>query len=137
VDRAITLDLTPPMGVRLVLDGEPPQAVSAGQVLTLDGKPHTLAFDCPVCTTVERDLNAGGDSQTLVVRLSIKPATLDIAGDVGKSYQLLEHPDVTVRAGRNTVGMSGEYDSVTVKQMETGTTVPVRLHAGHAVQATF
>lgn len=137
VERTITLDLAPPMGVRLVLDGAPAQQVSAGQALTLDGKAHTLAFDCAVCSTVERDVAAGSDDQTLVVRVPIKPATLDIQGDVNKSYQLLEHPELAVRAGRNTVVMSGEFDSVTVKQMETGTTVRVRLHAGQAVQATF
>ena len=137
VERTITLDLAPPMGVRLVLDGAAPQAVVAGQSLTLDGKPHTLSFDCPVCTTVERDVGAGADSQTLVVRLSIKDATLEIRGEVGRTYQIAEHPNVPVHAGVNPVAMSGEYESVTVKQMETGTTVPVRLHAGHAVQAAF
>jgi hypothetical protein len=71
------------------------------------------------------------------VRLSIKDATLDIRGDVGRTYQIAEHPNVLVHAGVNPVAMSGEYESVTVKQMETGTTVPVRLHAGHAVQAAF
>jgi serine/threonine-protein kinase len=137
VERTITLDLAPPMGVRLVLDGTAPQAVSAGQSLTLDGKPHTLSFDCPVCTTVEKDVGAGADSQTLVVRLAIKDATLEIRGDVGRTYQITEHPNVSVHAGVNPVAMSGEYESVTVKQMETGTAVPVRLHAGHAVQAAF
>jgi len=137
VERTITLDLAPPMGVRLVLDGAAPQAVSAGQSLTLDGKAHTLSFDCPVCTTVEKDVGVGADSQTLVVRLSIKDATLDIRGDVGRTYQIAEHPNVPVHAGVNPVAMSGEYESVTVRQMETGATVPVRLHAGHAVQAAF
>jgi hypothetical protein len=137
VERTITLDLAPPMGVRLVLDGAAPQAVSYGQSLTLDGKPHTLSFDCPVCTTVEKDVGAGADSQTLVVRLSIKDATLEIRGDVGRTYQITEHPNVSVHAGVNPVAMSGEYESITVKQMETGATVPARLHAGHAVQAAF
>jgi eukaryotic-like serine/threonine-protein kinase len=137
VERTITLDLAPPMGVRLVLDGAAPQAVSAGQSLTLDGKAHTLSFDCEVCTTAEKDVGAGADNQTLVVRLSIKDATLDIRGDLGRTYQIAEHPNVPVHPGVNPVAMSGAYESVTVKQMETGASVPVRLHAGHVVQAAF
>ncbi|HEX8796781.1 MAG TPA: serine/threonine-protein kinase [Polyangiaceae bacterium] len=137
VERTITFDLSPPFNVRLVLDGAPPQAVSSGQSLTLDGKAHALVFDCAVCTTVEKDVPAGSDNQTISVKLGIKDATLEVRGDVNGTYQIKEHPGVSVHAGVNPVHMSGEYDSITVTQMETGVAVPVRLHAGHTVQATF
>jgi tRNA A-37 threonylcarbamoyl transferase component Bud32 len=137
VDRTIRLDLTPSMGVRVGVDGPPSRDVATGDTVTLDGKAHSLSFGCPVCVPVQRDVPVGDKDDTVVVRLSIKPATLEIVGDGNMTYQIVEHPEVAVRAGGNSVALGSEFERVTVKQIETQTTVPVRLHAGHSVQAGF
>jgi len=137
VQRGITLDMAPPMGVEVSVDGEPPRAVSSGDVLQLDGKAHTLSFACPVCTPVQRALAAGDKDDTIKVVVPIKPATLVIRGDVDKTYQIVEHPEIQVRAGVNTVALGRTFERVTVTQIETGKSVPVRLEAGQPVPAVF
>jgi hypothetical protein len=137
VERTITLDLVPPFSVSMVLDGAPAQQVSAGQALTLDGKTHTLVFDCPVCKGTERDVPAGTDDMTLSVRVPIKDATLEIQGDATKTYQIVGRADVPVHAGTNYIKMSGGHDSVTVRQIESGTTVSTTIYAGRTATATF
>jgi hypothetical protein len=50
----------------------------------------------------------------------------------------VEHPELTVRAGTNTVALRSSFESVTVKQIDSGATVSVRLEAGgQPAQATF
>jgi tRNA A-37 threonylcarbamoyl transferase component Bud32 len=143
VERSLQLDLTPSMGVKLSIDGDPTRDVASGYVLRLDGKAHVLAFTCSfkgigeVCVPVERQVATGEKDETLVVRLPIKPATLVIEGDQDKTYQLVEHPEIPVRVGTNTVTLRSAFESVTVKQIESNTAVPVRLQAGKPVQATF
>ena len=137
VDRALHLDLTPSMGVRVSVDGAPPRDVATGDVVAVDGKSHALAFSCPVCVAAARDVAVGDRDETLIVHLSIKPATLSIVGDGNKTYQLVEHPEIGVRVGANSVALGSEFERVTVKQIESGTTLAVRLHAGHVVEASF
>jgi serine/threonine-protein kinase len=137
IERTLSLDLTPSMGVQVSVDGAPARAVATGETLAVDGKAHSLAFSCPVCVPAQRDVAAGDKDDTVVVRLAIKPATLDITGDGNKTYQINEHPEVAVRVGANSVAMRSQFENVTVKQMESGTTVPVRLSAGHVVEAPF
>ena len=133
----MSLDLTPSMGVSVSVDGSSARDVTTGATLTLDGKAHSLSFACPVCTPAVRDVGAGDKDDTLVVRLSIKPATLDIHGDGNKSYQIVQHPEIAVRAGPNSVPMRSAYEIVTVQQIETQVSVPARLHAGSSVPVTF
>jgi hypothetical protein len=121
----------------MVLDGEPPQQVSTGQTLTLDGKAHILIFDCPVCKSVEKDVPAGTENMPLSVRIPIKDATLEIVGDPTKTYQIVGRADVPVRAGTNFIKMSGDHDSVTVRQIETNATVSTTVYAGRSATAAF
>lgn len=137
IERAMRLDLTPSMGVRVGVDGPPSRDVATGDTVPLDGRAHSLAFGCPVCVPAQRDVVAGDKDDTLVVRLEIKPATLEIVGDGNATYQVVEHPEFAVRAGTNSIAMGSEFERVTVKQIESGTAVPVRLHAAHSVQAAF
>jgi len=137
IERTLSLDLTPSMGVQVSVDGAPARGVATGDTLPIDGKAHSLAFTCPVCVPAQRDVVAGDKDDTVVVRLAVKPATLDITGDGNKSYQIVEHPEVAVRVGANSVAMHFAFENVTVKQMESGVTVPVRLSAGHVVEAPF
>jgi serine/threonine-protein kinase len=137
VERTVTLDLTPSMGVVVSVDEGTPRHVSTGDALTLDGKAHALSFTCEVCTPVRRDVPVGDRDDTLKVSVPIKPATLLIEGDVDKTYQIVQHPDLTVRAGTNVVSLASAYERVTVQQIETKVSVAVRLEAGHSVSATF
>jgi eukaryotic-like serine/threonine-protein kinase len=137
VERRLTLDLTPSMGVIVSVDDGPPRHVSTGDALSLDGKAHALAFTCEVCTVVHRDVAAGDKDDTMKMVVPIKPAMLFIEGDVDKTYQILQHPEVTVRAGTNVVSLGSAFERVTVEQIETKASVPVRLEAGNSVRAAF
>ena len=137
VDRAVQLDLTPSMGVTMSIDGAETRGVASGSVLRIDGKAHTLSFTCSVCTPVQREVSAGDKDETLVVKVPIKPATLLIQGPVDKTYQIVEHPELAVRAGMNTVPLKSAFEPITVKQIDSNVTVPVRLEAGKSVPATF
>jgi serine/threonine-protein kinase len=137
VDRSVQLDLTPSMGVKVTIDGAETRGVASGEALRLDSKAHTLSFTCSVCTPVERDVAAGDKDETLVVKVPIKPATLIIQGPVDKTYQIVEHPELAVRAGTNTVPVKSAFEPITVKQVDTNVTVRVRLEAGKAMPAAF
>jgi serine/threonine-protein kinase len=130
VERSVQLDLTPSMGVTVTIDGAETRDVSSGYVLKLDGKVHSLSFTCSVCTPVQREVAAGDKDESLVVKVPIKPATLDIEGPVDKTYQLVEHPEIAVRAGLNTVPLRSALEWVTVKQIDSNATVRVQLQAG-------
>ncbi len=131
------------MGVAVSIDGQPTREVSTGDRLTLDGKGHALTFSCPrrggddPCVAVRLAVAAGDKDDTLFVSVPVKPATLIVEGDVGKTYQVVQHPEVAVRAGTNTVPLKSAYEPVTVQEMETGASASVRLVAGQTVLASF
>jgi hypothetical protein len=92
-----------------------------------------------VCTSVQRDVPAGEKDVPLAVKVPIKPATLVIVGDFSKHYQIVEHPEVTVRAGTNTIRMNSSYERVTVKVLDAEGTPSrsVRLVPGESQTASF
>ncbi len=137
VERTMSLDLTPAMGVQVSIDGQAARNVATGDRIPLDGKEHSLHFTCGVCVPVDRDVPAGDKDDTIVAKLSIKPATLDIVGDGNATYQISGHADIGARAGTNKVPMVSELENVTVTNLNTSATVKVQLHAGHEVQAAF
>ena len=94
--------------------------MSTGDALTLGSRAHTLSFSCPVCTPVQLGVDAGERDSTLVVSVPVKPATLVVDGDVSRTYQIVEHPELAIRAGTNSVPLRSAYEPVTVKQIETG-----------------
>jgi hypothetical protein len=67
----------------------------------------------------------------------VKDATLVVHGDVAKTYQIVQHPEIPIRAGTNTVHLKSAYEPVTVREIETGESVSVRLEAGGTVPAAF
>jgi tRNA A-37 threonylcarbamoyl transferase component Bud32 len=136
-ERRVILDLKPPMGVSLSVDGLPERGVSTGDSLTVGTKAHTLAFSCPVCSTVVLNVEPGDRDTTVAVSVPVKPATLIIDGDVSRTYQLVEHPELVVRAGSNAVPLRSTFDPVTVRQIETGDSVSVRLEAAKTMHAAF
>jgi serine/threonine-protein kinase len=137
VERDLTLDLTPSMGIIVSVDGATPRHVATGDTLRLDGKTHALTFTCEVCTPVSRDVAAGDKDDTLKVVVPVKPASLVIDGEADKTYQIVQHPELPVRWGSNSVPLRSAFERVTVQQIETKVTVPVRLEAGNSVHATF
>jgi eukaryotic-like serine/threonine-protein kinase len=137
IERALTIDLTPPMGVVVAVDRQPALSVSTGDVLTVDSHAHVLSFSCSVCTGIQVPVASGDRDETLFVSVPIKPAILVVEGDVEVTYQMTEHPAITVRAGTNTIALKSAFERVTVKQIETGTSVPVRLEAGKTVRVRF
>jgi hypothetical protein len=137
VTRTITLDLTPAMGIILSVDEGTPRHVATGDTLALDGKAHALVFTCEVCTPVGRDVPGNDKDETLKIVVPIKPAHLVIDGDVDKTYQIVQHPEVVVRPGENAVSLRSAFERVTVQQIETKVSVPVRLEAGNTVHAPF
>ncbi len=136
-DRTITLDLTPAMGVLLSGDGAAARNVQAGDTLSLGSKAHSLAFSCPVCTPTEKELGAGDKDETLRVVVPIRPATLVVDGSKDRSYEIAENPLFALHAGANSVPIDGQFQSITVVELETGARVQVRLESGKAVHAAF
>jgi serine/threonine protein kinase len=135
-ERKVTLDLKPPMGVSLSIDGQPTRGVSTGDALTMGSRAHTLSFSCPVCVSVQFAVEAGDRDSTLVVSVPVKPATLVVDGDVSRTYQIVEHPELVVRAGPNTVPLRSTYEPVTVSQIG-GDAVSVRLEAAKTLHVAF
>ena len=136
-DRAVSLDLKPAMGVAVAVDDQPLFPVSTGDRLSLDGGAHVLSFSCPVCTPVQLTLASGDKDETIAVSVPVKPATLVVDGNAARTYQVIEHPELSVRVGANTIGVKSAFEHVTVREMETGRTVSVRLAAGSAMHASF
>jgi eukaryotic-like serine/threonine-protein kinase len=136
-ERRVTIDLKPPMGVSVSIDGQPSRDVSTGETLTLSARAHSLAFSCPVCTSVQVGVDASERDTTLVVSVPVKPATLVVEGDVSRTYQIVEHPELAIRTGTNTVPLRSAYEPVTIKQIETGSAVSVRLEAAKTMHAAF
>jgi serine/threonine-protein kinase len=137
VDRTFTLDLRPPMGVSVSIDGKPEHPVSSGDTLTLDLQEHALLFSCPVCNVVERGIAAGDKGETLHVDVPVKPATLVIEGNPGNHFQVVQHPELRVYVGKNPVRLKSAYELVTVEEIETSTEHQLRLEAGQAVSVSF
>lgn len=137
VERRLRLDLIPPMGVSVSVDKQPPRSVSTGDTLTVDSRGHVLVFSCSVCVTTQIALSASEHDDTLVVSVPVKPAILVIEDELDRTYQVAEHPEISVRAGATTIPLKSAFEHVTVKQIETGATVSLRLEAGKSVRAQF
>jgi hypothetical protein len=69
----------------------------------------------------------------LLVAVPVKPGTLIVVGAVGGTYQIVEHPELVVRAGSNTIPLRSTFERITVKEIESGATAPVRLDRLSAV----
>jgi serine/threonine-protein kinase len=143
VDRMLTLDLKPPMGVSVSVDGQPPTEVASGTKLTVDSRAHALVFSCPrrggddPCVTTRVSVAAGEKDDVLAVSVKVKDATLVVEGELGHTYQLVQHPEIALRVGVNAVPVRSVYEAVTVQELETGKTVSLRLEAGKTLRAGF
>jgi serine/threonine protein kinase len=136
-ERTLTLDLRPPLGAWVSVDGKPERPVSTGDAVTLDSEAHLLTFSCPVCTPIERSIAAGERSETLHVDVPIKAATLLVEGSAVDHYQIVQHPELRVEVGKNPIRLKSAYELVTIEQMETGVQRQLRLEAGRAITVSF
>jgi serine/threonine-protein kinase len=137
VDRQLTLDLTPPMGLTVAVDDQPARSVSTGDELTVDSRAHVLSFACSVCSPVRLAIAPGEKEQTVVVAVPVMPATLVIDGRLGSTYQVVQHPELLVRVGVNSVALKSAFERITIREMETGASLAVRLEAGKTIRAAF
>jgi hypothetical protein len=137
IERKVQLDVMPAAGVKVRVDDGPEQDAPSGTVLKVDGKAHTFSLTCAVCATVQREIAAGDKDEVVSVRVPIKPATLVIAGGASKTYQIVEHPEISVRFGNNSIPMGRRSENVTVKELETGKTATLQLVAGDSATASF
>ncbi|MGH7434514.1 MAG: hypothetical protein ACRENE_02485, partial [Polyangiaceae bacterium] len=141
--RVVTLDLKPPMGVSVSVDGATPTEVASGATLTLDSKAHALELTCArrggddPCMTTKVAVPPGEKDETLSISVPVKPATLVVQGDLARTYQLAQHPEISLRVGANTIALRSAYEVVTVQELETGKTQAVRLEAGKTLRAAF
>jgi hypothetical protein len=125
------------MGVKLSIDDGPQGDVTTGWQLRLDARAHELTFTCEVCSSKQVAVGPGDKDDTLRVSLPIKPATLIVQGDVEKTYQIVDEPQLVIRAGSNSIALKSMYRAITVQQMETGMWRRVRLQAGKAIPVAF
>jgi serine/threonine-protein kinase len=137
IERTLTLDLQPSVGVTVAIDTGPPLDVHSGATLTLDGLAHALTFTCPVCEPMNVSLRASDKSETLHVVVPVRPATLVIAGEPESAYQIVEMPEIAVRAGNNTIPVLSMFRVVTVRQIETHEERRIRVKAGDVARVSF
>jgi serine/threonine-protein kinase len=136
-ERVITLDLWPPE-LSLSVDGAAAQTRRTNDSIRLDAKSHVLRFSCDWCLPVDRSIIEGDKDETIRAELQIKPATLRVEGDPSQTYLVLEHPDVLVRVGPNSVKLPNrKFETVQVKQIDTREIVRVELAAGESRTAHF
>jgi serine/threonine-protein kinase len=137
VERALTLDLRPSVGVTVAIDGHAPRDVTSGETLVVGGEAHTLTFGCLVCDPVQVSVRASDADETLHVVVPVRPAALLISGEPDKAYQIVEMPEIVVRPGKNSVPLLSMFRVITVRQIETGELRRIRLKAGDVAQVGF
>jgi hypothetical protein len=82
-------------------------------------------------------LRASDKSETLHVVVPVRPATLVIAGEPESAYQIVEMPEIAVRAGNNTIPVLSMFRVVTVRQIETHEERRIRVKAGDVARVSF
>ncbi len=139
--RHITLaNVRPPFGVTVMIDQEAARGVTSGDVLTVDGRPHTLTFSCvhDACEVTRRPLLAGDANESLAISMAIRPALLVIEGHSGMTYQVTEEPTLAVHPGIPVrIPMRGSKYSVHVVELPSNRTLGVTLTAGQEKRVSF
>jgi hypothetical protein len=141
-DRAIVFaSVKPENGVIVSVDGtsvlnSPPP----NSKLTLDLQEHTLKFTCSqdFCVPQEKDIAAGDQGDTIAINLTIRPATLQVNGDVGSSYRITEEPELAVVAGTPVkVRMGSAYMTIHVVNLANNKSREYSLVAGKTLAVDF
>jgi len=140
VRRHVVLgSVSPPMGVRVSVDGRPPEDATSGARFEVDDKPHEIFFTCSgdVCDVQKRGVAAGDKDEVVQVDMRIKDAALVIEGSPRYTYTVRELPGQTFHVGQSQLPMKSGTRVVHVSELETSTTVSVTLRAGGTARATF
>lgn len=105
--RTVTfVSLQPQFGVKLRVDGvAAPDPVPGGTIVLPDDRAHSFSFTCQdrdgnqLCIPKSILVEAGESESSLDVQLSVLPASLLVEGESGRSYSILEVPNITLAAG--------------------------------------
>ncbi|MDB4941027.1 MAG: serine/threonine protein kinase [Labilithrix sp.] len=147
--RAVRFDsLQPQFGVKLRVDGAAGPDPSPGASFMLpDERAHALVFTCrdrddnELCVPKTVSVPAGDTEVTLDVQLAILPAKLLVEGDPGRSYSVLEVPNITLAAGVPTdiPMLAGRADRIVTvfDRTEPQKTRPAPLRAGQKYVLSF
>ena len=132
VDRTVSLDLIPPMGVRVTIDGSETRKVSSGDALRLDSKAHTLAFTCDVCTVVERDVSSRA-TRTRRCRCA-SPSSRRRSSSTGRPTRRTRSWGARSSGSTSAQNSDAHHRQLRERDGEarlgSGKTVPVRIEAG-------
>ncbi len=139
--RDVAVDVAfPPNGVLASLDGAAAVPVSGGYTFNVDTKAHSILFTCveDLCVPKRLDVAPGDDPLPLSASLTIRPASLVVHGDANASYQILQLPQLTVRAETAvSVPLKDSKKTFTVVQLPSGKKLVVELAAGKRGEVTF
>ena len=141
VQRTLEIrSVQPNAGASLFLDGADLGVVSGLRRVPIDGRSHRIAFTCllDLCEPWTRIIPEGDRSDPIDVVLSVKAAYLIVTGDKSATYDIREHPLISISVGSRTrVPMTGKFQDVTVRSVGTGVTRSVRLAAGEERSVSF
>jgi len=122
------------------LDGAASVPVSGGYTFNVDTKAHSIVFTCveDLCVPKRIDVAAGEDRLPVSASLMIRPASLVVHGDANASYQILQLPQLAVRAETAvSVPLKDSKKTFTVVQLPSGKKLVVELAAGKRGEVTF
>ena len=133
--------ISPPFGVEMRVDGAKPAAVAIGAQLALDGRKHHLSFDCvrDLCEPVELSVGAGPADEQVDVVLNIRPAQIQIEGNLAHRFAIQEEPSLGSACAGVVMAIplhSGER-VVHVIDQQTSRSIAVVLTAGQTTLVSF
>jgi serine/threonine-protein kinase len=145
VTRTISGVLSPRYGVHMTIDGDAARAPEGNFVVTLDEKPHVLAFTCrdakgaELCVSKSVNVPSGDKDEAFDVTLQILPARLLVQGPAGSAYGIEEMPGVTLAAGvaADVPMPTGAKDVTVYDRADPSRRKSVRLLAGKAQTASL
>ena len=139
--RDVAVDVAfPPNGVLASLDGAAAVSVSGGYTFNVDTRGHSIVFTCveDLCVPKRVDIPPGDDRLPISASLTIRPASLVVHGDANATYQILQLPQITVRAETAVVvPLKDSKKTFTVEQLPSGKKVVIELAAGKRGEVTF
>ena len=136
--RRVTLDLKPPMGVSVSIDGQPSRDVSTGDVLTLGSRGLTCSASRAPSALPSRSgsTRARGTPRSSSPFPSSRRRSSSTETSPGRTRSSSIPRSCSCRA-RTPSRCRSAYEPVTVKQIETGDSVSVRLEAAKTMHAAF
>lgn len=132
----------PAFGVEVAVDGDPPVSISAGANLAFDNRrAHHLDFSCvrDLCEPSKITVGAGSGDQDVDITLKIRPAHLQIEGNLDHRFMIQEDPSLgSACAGVELkVPLEAGQRFVHVIDLQTSRCVAVVLTAGHTTLVSF